>query len=125
MLAQVLAVLDTPHFAPLFGPGSRGEVPIVGRIERPGLPSRIVNGQVDRLSVTPEAVLIADYKTDRPAPRIAPAGYVRQLTLYRAVLGRLYPDRTVRAALLWTEGPELVELSAADLDRALAAVTSP
>jgi ATP-dependent helicase/nuclease subunit A len=80
---------------------------------------------VDRLVVTPKAVLIADFKTDRPAPRIAPEAYVAQLALYRAVLGRVYPDRTVRAALLWTEGPELVELSAADLDRALAAVTSP
>jgi ATP-dependent helicase/nuclease subunit A len=40
------------------------------------------------------------------------------------VLTQLYPDRTVRAALLWTEAPELVELSAEGLDRALALVTS-
>jgi ATP-dependent helicase/nuclease subunit A len=119
MIAQVMAVLHTPHFAPLFAPGSRGEVPIVGRIECAGLPSRIVNGQVDRLAVTAEEVLIADYKTDRPAPRIAPPGYVAQLALYRAVLARLYPERIVRAALLWTEGPELMELSVGDLDRAL------
>ena len=124
MIAQVLAVLQVPQFAPLFAPGSRGEVPIVGRIERPDGPPRTVNGQVDRLAVTPDAVLIADYKTDRPAPRIAPPGYVAQLALYRAVLAKLYPDRTVRAALLWTEGPELVELSAADLDQVFAAVTS-
>jgi ATP-dependent helicase/nuclease subunit A len=125
MVAQVLAVLDTPRFAALFAPGSRGEVPIVGRVALSDGTSRLVNGQVDRLVVTPKAVLIADFKTDRPAPRIAPEAYVAQLALYRAVLGRVYPDRTVRAALLWTEGPELVELSAADLDRALAAVTSP
>ncbi|MPZ57027.1 MAG: double-strand break repair helicase AddA [Rhizobiales bacterium] len=125
MLAQVLAVLSAPHFAALFAPGSRGEVPIVGRIARMGLTPGTVNGQVDRLAITPEVVLIADYKTDRPLPRIAPPGYVTQLALYRAVLARLYPGRTVRAALLWTEGPELMELSAGDLDQALAAVTSP
>jgi ATP-dependent helicase/nuclease subunit A len=124
MLAQVLTILRAPHFAPLFAPGSRGEVPIVGRIERADLPPLIVNGQVDRLALAPDAVLIADYKTDRPTPRIAPPGYVTQLALYRAVLAKLYPGRTVRAALIWMEGPELMELSAQDLDRALGSVTS-
>jgi ATP-dependent helicase/nuclease subunit A len=124
MLAQVLSVAHAPAFAALFAPGSRGEVPIVGRIERPGLPPAVVNGQVDRLAVTPDSVLIVDYKTDRPVPRIAPPAYAAQLGLYRAVLARLYPGRAIRAALLWTEGPEIVELSATDMDHALAAVTS-
>lgn len=124
MLAQVLSVVHAPAFAALFAPGSRGEVPIVGRIERPGLPPAVVNGQVDRLAVTPDSVLIVDYKTDRPVPRIAPPAYAAQLGLYRAVLARLYPGRAIRAALLWTEGPEIVELSATDMDHALAAVTS-
>jgi ATP-dependent helicase/nuclease subunit A len=100
-------------------------VPIVGRVLLPDGQSHLVNGQVDRLAVTADAVRIADFKTDRPAPRAAPQSYVAQLALYRAVLARLYPDRPIRAALIWTEGPELVELSAGELDRALAAVTSP
>ena len=44
--------------------------------------------------MTDAAVLIADYKTNRPAPqRIedVPRAYVRQLALYRAVLGRALP----------------------------------
>jgi ATP-dependent helicase/nuclease subunit A len=125
MMGQVLAVLDDPRFAPLFAPGSRGEVSIVGRIEGAGGVTRVVNGQVDRLAVTADEVLIADFKTDRPVPRIIPLGYAAQLALYRAVLAALYPGRTVRAALLWTESPELVELSTEQLDRALAGVTSP
>ena len=40
----------------------------------------------------------------------------RQLALYRAVLRRLYPDRPVRAALLWTEVPDLMEIPADALD---------
>jgi ATP-dependent helicase/nuclease subunit A len=127
LAAQVMAILDDPRFAPLFA-GSRAEVPIVGRIARPGLPPLAVSGQIDRLAVTPEAVLIADYKTNRPAPRRiedVPVGYVAQLALYRAVLGALYPDRQVRAALLWTDVPELMEVPAAALDQALARVTSP
>jgi ATP-dependent helicase/nuclease subunit A len=125
LIAQVLGVLSVPRFAALFAPGSRGEVPIVGRVTQDGKRPRIVNGQVDRLAVTPEAVLIADYKTDSPAPRTVPPGYVAQLALYRAVLAKLYPGRSVRAAVLWTEVPDLVELSPEDLDRAFAAVTTP
>jgi len=87
-----------------------------------------VSGQVDRLAVTAGGVLIADYKTNRPAPRRleeVPPDYVRQLALYRAVLARLYPERPIRAALIWTDVPDLMEISAQALDRALAALTSP
>jgi ATP-dependent helicase/nuclease subunit A len=119
--AEVLTVLDDPRFAPLFAPDSRAEVPMVGRL--PG--GAEVSGQVDRLAVTAEAVLIADYKTNRPAPQRlenVPQAYVRQLALYRAVLGMLYPGRAVRAALVWTEGPALMEVPAAMLDTALSSV---
>ena len=46
-----------------------------------------------------------------PTAKEAPPAYVEQLALYRAVLGRIYPGRTVRAALVWTEGPALMEFS--------------
>jgi ATP-dependent helicase/nuclease subunit A len=39
------------------------------------------------------------------------------------VLKKLYPDRPVRAALIWTEVPDLMELSGAMLDDALAGIT--
>ena len=86
-----------------------------------------MSGQVDRLPVTQDAVLIADFKTNRPAPRQieeVPSGYVHQLALYRAVLMKLYPDRPVRAALIWTEVPDLMELSARDPGRRPGRVTS-
>ena len=49
-----------------------------------------------------------------------PTAYIAQLALYRAVLVRLYPGRPVRAALIWTELPDLMEISPAALDAALA-----
>jgi ATP-dependent helicase/nuclease subunit A len=116
LLSKVLAVLDDGRFAEMFVPGSRAEVPIVGR-----LGGRPLSGQVDRLVVTPKAVLIGDYKTNNPAPRRledVPKGYVTQLALYRAVLGKLYPDRPIRAALIWTEIPELMEIPGHALDAA-------
>ena len=123
LIARVLAVLGDSRFAALFGPGTRAEVPIRGRIARAPRAPLLVSGQVDRLAVTDTRILIADYKTDRPAPRrpeAAPAPYVAQLALYRAVLEKIYPDREIRAALLWIESLELVELPAPALDAALA-----
>ena len=122
ILDLVLGLIADHRFAPLFAPGSRAEVPIIGRLPRGALPPLVVSGQIDRLAITEEAVLVADYKTNRPAPRClaeVPPAYVTQLALYRAVLGRVFPDRTIRAALIWTDVPDLMELSAADLERAL------
>src|SRR5215469_13563065 len=124
MLEQILLLLKDPRFAQLFSPGSRAEVPIVGRLNGGTL---AVSGQVDRLAVTSDSVLIADYKTNRPAPRSlaeVPPAYVAQLALYRAVLAQLYPGKRIRAALVWTDVPDLMEISEASLDAALATVTS-
>ncbi|RAI38028.1 hypothetical protein CH338_14135, partial [Rhodoplanes elegans] len=115
LLAETLAILDDARFAPLFGPGSRAEVPILGRLARPDGQPLLVSGQVDRLAVTADAVLIADFKTNRGAPRTlaeVPPDYVTQLALYAAVLGRLWPGRRISTALVWTETPELMEIPA-------------
>jgi ATP-dependent helicase/nuclease subunit A len=126
LIAQVMQLLDDDRFKPLFAPGSRAEIPIVGRLTDASGP-RTVSGQIDRLAITADAVLIADYKTDSPAPRRlqdVPRGYLRQLALYRAVLARIYPDRGVRAALIFTETPDLMELSGEVLDGEIASLTS-
>jgi ATP-dependent helicase/nuclease subunit A len=125
LAAEVLALIGEPRFAALFAPGSRAEVSIVGRLERPGRPPALVSGQIDRLVVTPDEILIVDYKTNHGPPRSvtqAPPAYLRQLALYRAVLAKLYPRRPVRAALLWTETLEMMEISAPALDARLATI---
>jgi ATP-dependent helicase/nuclease subunit A len=121
MADQVCDLLENPGFSELFSPGSRAEVPIIGRLQ---IDDQMiaVSGQIDRLAVSDDAVLIADYKTDRPAPsRLdeVPRAYIRQLALYRAVLRQLYAEKPVRAALLWTDVPDLMEIPAAALDAAL------
>jgi len=126
MLAEgAVELIADARFAPVFAPGSRAEVSIVGRLEQPGGTPALVSGQIDRLVVTASEVLIVDFKTNHAPPKTAaeaPRGYVRQLALYRAVLEKLYPQRTVRAALLWTETPELMEISTPALDAQLATI---
>ena len=120
----VLALIGDRRFAPVFGAGSRAEVGIAGRLQRPGRPPALISGQIDRLVVTPSEVLIVDYKTNHTPPKLpaeAPRAYLRQLALYRAVLQKLYPQLPVRAALLWTETPQFMEISSPALDAELAA----
>jgi ATP-dependent helicase/nuclease subunit A len=112
--AGVLALLEHPDFAPLFGPGSRAEQALTGLVD-----GTIITGRVDRLVIGPDAVLVADYKTSRtpPAsPERVPVLYLRQLAAYRAVLRKLYPGRQVRCALVWTEGPTFMAIPQAVLD---------
>ena len=57
------------------------------------------------------------------APRAlaeVPKAYIAQLALYRAVLARIYPEQTIRAALVFTAGPTVVELTGPVMDKALA-----
>jgi ATP-dependent helicase/nuclease subunit A len=118
LLAEVMAVTNEPSFAVLFAEGSRGEVDIAGRLVIGG-GEVSVSGRVDRIAVAGKRVLIADYKTNRPAPsRLAdvPRDYIAQLALYRRVLSRLYPDRQVSAAIVWTDSPSLMEIPAESMD---------
>jgi ATP-dependent helicase/nuclease subunit A len=121
IVEESLAILNAPDFAALFGPRSRAEVPIVAHIANPkskGSPFKII-GQIDRLVDQGDEVLIVDYKSNRQAPTtvegVAPA-YLFQLAAYSLALRTIYPGRTVRTALLWTETPRIMKISAKVLD---------
>jgi ATP-dependent helicase/nuclease subunit A len=121
--AETLAVLGDPSLAELWGPDAQAEIPVVGLIPgaTPGT-EHALSGQIDRLVVTQDRVLIVDFKTVRPAPAgedEVPAIYLRQLATYRAALARIYPGRRVDCAILWTDGPLLMPISPGLLARHL------
>lgn len=110
ILESVFAVLNDPSFAPIFTGNARAEVPLTGLLG----PHTIVSGQIDRLLVGDNEILAIDYKTNRPAPPTpegVPQAYRDQMRTYRDVLGRIWPGRTVRCALLWTDGPDLMDIT--------------
>jgi ATP-dependent helicase/nuclease subunit A len=114
LIAEALSVIEHPDCARLFGPSSRAEAPIVGRIGVRG-----VAGQIDRILVEPDRVTIVDFKSGRiPAegPAHAPAAYLAQMAAYRAVLRQIYPDRAMDVLLVWTDGPVAVTLDPKALD---------
>jgi ATP-dependent helicase/nuclease subunit A len=124
IVAESLEVLTDPTFAAVFGPGSRAEVPLVAEIANPN-PKRgaakstlKVTGQIDRLVLTDHDCLIIDYKTNRPPPLLAdgvPQAYLLQLAAYRLALRQIFPTKTIRAAILWTDGARLMPISDAML----------
>jgi ATP-dependent helicase/nuclease subunit A len=120
--AETLAILRAAEFAPLFGPQSRAEVPIVALIPNPkrkGPPLKLI-GQLDRLVDLGSEILIVDYKTNRPPPTKAEqvaAAYLFQLAAYRLALREIYAGRRVKTALLWTYGPRIMAIPDALLDQ--------
>jgi len=79
----------------------------------------VVAGTVDRLIVRPDRVLFVDFKTARRAPADlshVPDHHLRQMAAYAAALARIFPDRRIDGALLYTSGPILLPLPQAVLE---------
>ncbi len=113
MTNEVLSVMHHPDYAPLFSPQARGEVSLIGEIDLNGK-TFAVSGQVDRLLVEPHRVIVVDYKTNRPPVTTqadVPEIYKLQMQSYKLLLEKIYPDRPVQTALLWTSIPYLLPLS--------------
>ncbi len=61
---------------------------------------RDVSGQIDRLIICPEEILIIDYKTGEESPE-----YKDQLRTYRKGIERIFPGRGVRTLVVYVEKP--------------------
>lgn len=109
---KAMSILARPDLASLFGPDSRAELPFRIRARKGGEPVWLT-GRMDRIVVDETGVLVVDYKSDSGVPETAEAvsgSYLTQLGLYALVAGQLFPERPVRAAILWTELESLMIL---------------
>jgi ATP-dependent helicase/nuclease subunit A len=108
LVATVLAVLDDPAFAAVFADGALTEAPVAAVVG-----DSVIAGSIDRLLVTDAAVLAVDFKTGSRVPAgldMVPLAHLAQMAAYAAALAQVFPGRHVRAALLYTAGPRLIEL---------------
>ncbi len=111
---EVRRVLALPELAALFGPDALAEISVSGVVAGFG-----VAGQIDRLYVDTERVVIGDFKTG-PRPTTMPVSYVRQMALYAALLAQIYPQREIVTWLIWTEAAAVEVIGSAARDAALA-----
>lgn len=121
IINETLAIINNTDYKDLFGPGSKAEVSLIAKItpKKTGATPILLQGQIDRLVVKENEILIIDYKSNRPSPRkledVAEA-YQVQLAAYRIALGEIYPHHKLKSALLWTDGPYLMEIPDEMLD---------
>lgn len=114
LVADALLVLEEPAFSTIFAPDALAEAPLAGVVD-----GQVIAGTVDRLLVGESQVLVVDFKTGRRVPASADVvspHHKAQMAAYVAVLRGIFPAHDVRAALLYTSGPKLIHLSAADLE---------
>ena len=106
---EVLALLNNPEFADIFGADSRAEVPVVGVVK-----NKIISAQLDRLIVLPDKIKIVDFKTNRPpAKDVAHTSpqYIKQLAAYAELMQKVYPDKPVETYILWTNETRLMRVA--------------
>jgi ATP-dependent helicase/nuclease subunit A len=104
----VCEVLSDARFSSLFGEGSLAEAPLAATLGD----GTVVAGTVDRLLVEEDRISVIDFKTGKVPPSIdaIPASHKDQMSAYTGALRVIFPGREVRAALLYTSGPQLFEL---------------
>ena len=106
---EVLCLINNNQFAPLFSSASKAEVPIIGEVE-----GKIISGQVDRLVILDDEVMVVDYKTNRPAAETlndVPSSYIKQMRAYQILLAKVYPDKKISTHILWTDTAHLMKIA--------------
>jgi ATP-dependent helicase/nuclease subunit A len=115
IIKTVLAIMDNPQWSALFVPESLAEAPIAAVVGE-----HVISGTVDRLLITDDYIYVVDFKTGRRVPgnaADAPVAYLRQMAAYVAALEKIFPARPIRAGLLYSHGPEMLELSASLIEQ--------
>ena len=102
-------LLEKEEFKHLFSKDSQAEVPVVGIVN-----DQVISGQIDRLVITDDSVLIIDFKSGKHVPihiDDVPVKYKKQMEIYKLLLQKIFPDKLIRTFLLWTDNLTLMELA--------------
>ncbi len=115
---EAINVIEHPECAPLFAPGSRAEPELIAHL-RDGEREIEIPARIDRLVLTGDGILFGDFKSDMTVPGSLaeiPAHYLSQLAAYHAALGGVFPGRKIRALLVYTAAPRVIEIAQESLE---------
>ena len=103
----------------LFNMKGVSEASIAGRPQ--SLQGTFVKGQIDRMIVLEDKIILADYKTDRQMKEGAQIknSYILQMAFYREALKDLYPNKSIETMLLGTYQPSIHMITDMQMDDAL------
>ncbi|WP_171230164.1 double-strand break repair helicase AddA [Ruegeria sp. HKCCA4008] len=108
ILSEAITVLTAEGLQPVFAPDTLAEVPITAALN-----GQRMHGVVDRLILSATEVHVIDFKSNATVPNRAedcPEGLLRQMGAYAQALAQIYPDRSIRTAILWTRTARLMWL---------------
>lgn len=109
-ITETMRILEDERFAELFSDNSLAEVPVTARLEN----GQVLSGQIDRLVITENRVLILDMKTSVNVPDSAdkiPEAFQLQMQAYVNAIAPIYPNKQIEAAILWTANSTLMPLA--------------
>jgi ATP-dependent helicase/nuclease subunit A len=115
-LDEAKAVMDEPNLSALFTSEAFAELPIGGLVG-----NHVVSGIIDRLVITENTVIFADFKTGQVPDDMnsIPSSYLVQMGLYHRLLQDIFPDHRMKPSLIFTEGPSVFWLDPAQLEAAI------
>ncbi|WP_139412617.1 double-strand break repair helicase AddA [Bartonella mastomydis] len=110
-LRHVWKMLDHIYLKPLFSQHSRAEVPLMGIVKIRGK-EQAISGQIDRLYITKNSIIFADFKTGYPPENEAaiPPHHWLQMALYRKLLQAIHPSKDVQALLVYSKEAKIFKL---------------
>lgn len=109
IVQSVCGILSDPRYVHLFLADSLAEAPLAATLPD----GRVVAGTVDRLLIEEDHVSVIDFKTGKVPPSVSdvPNAHRSQMAAYVQALEVIFPGRRISAALLYTAGPQLFDLS--------------
>ncbi|HFB2048450.1 MAG TPA: ATP-dependent helicase/nuclease subunit A [Hyphomicrobiaceae bacterium MAG_BT-2024] len=115
IIEEVLNVITDPICSSAFEREAQTDVSIIADLISPfpNDPPLKVSGKIDRLVKTSDGILIIDFKSNRYPPetlnKVNPT-YLMKLAAYSLAIRNIYPSVSVRAALIWTFRPTVMEV---------------
>lgn len=108
LVKQVLQIIEHPLLHALFDTESLVEQPLVGTVN-----GVVVTGQIDRMRILPDQILLCDFKSGRKIPdqpENVPVIYLKQMSAYWALLKLLYPNHQIKPLIVWTDAAQIMFL---------------
>lgn len=108
IVKEVDNLLKDEEFKNLYSHKNKAEIPIAGFAG-----DKFVSGYIDLLIFKDSEIIIADYKTNRDVSENKEKlveKYRGQLELYKEILQKIYPEKTIKICLIFTMSKEIVYL---------------
>jgi ATP-dependent helicase/nuclease subunit A len=93
-------------FSIFFNSNSLAEVPIYGKVD-----DFIVSGQIDRLVINNDKIIIIDYKNTNSIPTKISNNYIEQLNFYKKIIKKIYTDKAIESYIIWTNFGEITRVN--------------